>query len=289
VGVIYSHEHLIARPPAPFDAETDLIVDSIPAASRELELFKQCGGGTLVDATPVDYGRNLAALVELSRATGINVIASTGRHKAIYAERYSPNVTVDELADEFVTELTRGVSGIRPGIIKVATSESRVAAIERVVLVAAGRASALTGVAVTTHMEAGRLGPEQVSVLREGGVDPSKVIVGHADRVIDADYHESILRQGVYLEFDQIGHLKHFPDEARAKAIVELWRRGYGARLCLSSDLGRRSHQRSYGGSPGLGHVLESFIPELIRHGLSPDEALSMVTTNPCRVLDIQS
>lgn len=287
-GLVQAHEHLLARPPAPYDSDLDLVLDSEEAAAQELRWFKDCGGGTIVEASPPDYGRDIVALARLSRATGIHVIACTGRHKAIYAQYHTPRATVEELTEEFVSDITAGSNGIRAGVIKVASSAVEIAPIERTALLAAARASVATDAAITTHLQDGRLGLEQLAVLREGGADPRKIIVGHADRLIDTDYHESILRQGVYLQFDQVGHSKYGTDSERAQAIVELCRRGYGSRMCVSSDLGRRSYLRAYGGSPGLGHVLNSFLAELGLHGLSRDEALAMVTTNPYQPLDIR-
>jgi predicted metal-dependent phosphotriesterase family hydrolase len=286
-GVIYAHEHLLGRPPAPFDEDADLILDDVSAAAAELRMFFEAGGRTLVEASLPGFGRDIIALAELSRATGVNLIACAGRHKAAYSERFDPEPTVAGLTEEFVAELTDGVSGLRPGIIKVASSADCVRPIERTALLAAARASSATGVAITTHLQDGRLGLEQVAILKEGGADPARLIIGHADRLMDAEYHESILRQGVFLQFDQIGHLKYGTDEARAQGIVDLCRRGYGAQLCVSSDLGRRSYLRAYGGSPGLEHVIRSFIPLLVGCGLSHEEAVALVTTNPCRALSV--
>jgi predicted metal-dependent phosphotriesterase family hydrolase len=94
-----------------------------------------------------------------------------------------------------------------------------------------------------------------------------------------------VLRRGVYGGFDQAGHMKYGPDEARAGVIVELWRRGFGRQIALSSDLGRRSYWLSNGGWPGLSYVLSQYLPLLIRLGLDRMEAWSMVRENPQRAL----
>lgn len=287
VGVVLAHEHLIARPPAPYDSDVDLVLDSEEAAATDLRWVKDCGGTTVVDATLPDYGRDLAALARLSTSTGIHVIACTGRHIAIFSEAFSGRPSVEELTEEFIADLTVGVNGIRAGVIKIAASAVAIAPAESAAMLAAARASSATGASITTHLQDGRLGLEQLSILRSGGADPSKIIIGHADRFMDREYHESILRSGAYLQFDQVGHVKYGTDHERAKAIVELCRRGYGSHLLVSSDLGRRSYLRGYGGSPGLGHVLTSFIPELRSQGLSSDEALALVSANPREALDI--
>src|SRR5262249_49299666 len=88
-------------------------------AVREVLFFKRAGGQTVVDQTPIGLGRDPLALQAIARASGLNVVMGCGyyvheRHPASLDER-----TVEDIADELVTELTVGVgaTGVRAGII----------------------------------------------------------------------------------------------------------------------------------------------------------------------------
>lgn len=286
LGITYSHEHLLCSVPEPYRSDDpDLVLDNFEAARHELLSFKERGGNTIIEVSPIGFGRDLAGLAELSRRTGVQIIGCTGFHKDIFSRSVTAEYDVDEMAELFLHELTEGVEGVRPGIIKVATSKEGITLGERHMLLAAARIHRQTGLPITTHLEAGRLGLEQADFLIKEGVAPECLTLGHADRYLDVDYHKQILRRGVYLGFDQAGHYKYGPDADRAAAIIEIWKRGYGDRILLSSDLGRASYWLANGGGPGLRHVLASYLPLLVKMGLSEAEARSMVLENPRRAL----
>ena len=45
----------------------------------ELQFFHENGGRSIVDATTIGIGRNLTELVELSKESGVNIIAGAGK------------------------------------------------------------------------------------------------------------------------------------------------------------------------------------------------------------------
>ena len=76
---------------------------------------------------------------------------------------------------------SRGIegTGIRAGIIKVATSDP-ITQHEELMLRASASTHLRTGVPITTHTPAqSRIGEEQVRILREEGVEPHNIYVGH--------------------------------------------------------------------------------------------------------------
>ena len=82
-GITYPHEHLYAVPPT-CQKDRDLEVSDYEGSVAELKLFKSVGGQTLVEASTLDYGRNLSLLKKMSEETGVHVIATTGFNKHIY-------------------------------------------------------------------------------------------------------------------------------------------------------------------------------------------------------------
>ena len=83
MGFTYPHEHLYAVPPT-CQKDRDLEVSDYEGSVAELKLFKSVGGQTLVEASTLDYGRNLSLLKKMSEETGVHVIATTGFNKHIY-------------------------------------------------------------------------------------------------------------------------------------------------------------------------------------------------------------
>ena len=282
LGLTMCHEHLLGHPPWPEAREDpDLVLDDLDAATAELELYRAAGGDTVVEVTTIDYGRDLGGLAELSRRTGVRIVAATGLHKERVSATYTANVTVDELEERFVRELAGG----QVGLIKVGSSRDEITPGERKVFTAAAAAHRATGAPITTHTEAGNLALEQLDLLLSDGVDPERVCVGHLDRRLEIDYHLAVLRRGVYAGYDQVGKAKYGSDRSRALAVRSLVARGFGARLLVSSDLARRSYLASRGGEPGLAYVATAFLPLLYEVGVDEADARALLHDNPRRFL----
>jgi phosphotriesterase-related protein len=282
LGLTLSHEHLLTHP-SPVE-DRDLILDDPTAAAAELATFRAAGGRAVLEVSPVDYGRDLPGLVALSRETGVHIVAATGLHKEEWSRPYTSRLDEDELTAMFTTELRDGVEGVRPGVIKIGSSRDRITDGERKVFAAAARTQRSTGAAITTHTEAGRLALDQLDLLLRSGADAERVVIGHLDRLLDIEYHAAVLRKGANVAYDQVGKPKYASDRDRAAALAELVGRGYGAKLLISGDLGRRSYWRSHGGAPGLEYIPRTFLAVLAAAGLTPAQAEALVVGNPARV-----
>lgn len=295
LGMTLAHEHLLTHPtPSPtlplrgrdmLEEELDLILDDPKAALAELGFFRAAGGSSLVEVTPIDYGRDLKGLAELSRASGVHIVAATGLHKDQWSAAYTARLDEDDLTETFTRELQDGVDGVKPGVIKIGSSRERVTDGERKAFVAAARAQRATGAPITTHTEAGFLALEQLELLRGAGADPERIVIGHLDRRLDVEYHAAVLRQGAYVGYDQVGKPKYASDQQRAEALAELVRCGFGSQLLIAGDLGRRSYWRAYGGQPGLDYIPRVFLGILSAAGLTPSQVEALVVANPARVL----
>lgn len=79
LGITYAHEHLLTQPSEHLlKGSDDTILDSLDKSAAEMELFKQAGGQAIVELSCSEYGRDAGGLAELSRRTGVHVIAATG-------------------------------------------------------------------------------------------------------------------------------------------------------------------------------------------------------------------
>src|SRR4029453_13380 len=153
-----------------------------------MQELKSLGVSTLVDPCPIDLGRDVEFAAEVAQASGVHVVCATGLYKeesggaAYFKFRGAFGDAVNEMTEIFIREVSEGIGspGLKAGVIKVATGPHQVPPYERNVLIAAARAHKHTGTPITTHTDEGTMGREQLAILREEGVDPSCIIVGHS-------------------------------------------------------------------------------------------------------------
>lgn len=260
----------------------------------ELRDFRRRGGATIVDLTPPGVGRDPHRLRRLASATGLNVVMGTGWYRQAY---YPPEAlidrrSVDDLADEMIRELADGVdgSGIRPGIIgEIGTDKPWLSAQEERVHRAAARAAKATGLAISTHAVQSPVGLEQLRILTQEGVDPARVVIGHADSYLDVDHYLAVLGQGANLEFDFIGHrfgVEEAMEPRLVEIIVELLERGFASQILLSQDVCHNRQLKANGGT-GYVYLQQQFLPHLRTAAVGEGEIHQMTVDNPARILAI--
>ena len=287
LGITYMHEHLLIDT---FDVSGDsnARLDDVEIAVDELAPFRQAGASTVVEVTPINVGRDVLGIREIARASGVNVILGTG----IYVEKYHPayvrTMSSNALADVFIEEATVGMDGhedIKAGVIgEIGAGKDYVSPAEERVFRAAARAHKATGLPITTHAAFGRVGLQQIEILKEERVDLGRVIIGHMDTMLSEEYHLQVARSGVYVQFDTIGRHDLYPDARRIRMIMRLVELGYASRILFSQDLFRRSHLKAFGG-PGYAYLLTHFIPQLVQAGLTEDVIDMILRQNPKEVL----
>jgi phosphotriesterase-related protein len=298
LGVTLMHEHLlIGWPGWQTDAAAPPFVRS-EARKRcvdRMQELKELGVSTLVDPCPMDLGRDVELIAEVSEASGVHVVCATGLYKEnqgaapYFKFRAQLGDAVAEMTDAFVKELTEGVgaTGIKPGIIKVATGPNQITEYERMVLTAAARAHKATGVPITTHTDEGTMGREQLDVFTAEGVDPRRVVIGHSCGSADLAYHVDLLDRGAYLGFDRFGLEILHPDRLRAAALIGLLGIGFERQIVLSHDsvwcwLGRPlpiPPEQMAKWNPT--HVFRNVLPSLREAGVSQAKIDAMLVENP--------
>src|SRR5438067_1818064 len=80
LGVTYSHEHLIIDSGRPVELNPDFLLADVGRMASEVQGAMAVGLRAAVDAMPADTGRNAEKLAELSRRTGLHIVAPTGLH-----------------------------------------------------------------------------------------------------------------------------------------------------------------------------------------------------------------
>jgi phosphotriesterase-related protein len=309
LGVTLVHEHLAFGYPgwegdqtiAPFDHRA--IVDNGVALLQQLKGF---GLSSYVDATPVDGGRNIEVLKEISEKSEVNIICSTGYYfegegaPAYWKFRASLGDVRDELYELFMTEVTVGIRGTRAraGVIKAGTSKGCITDYEKLMLSTAARVQKETGVPIITHTQAGSMGPEQAEFLIAAGANPKGIQIGHMSDNIDVAYQVRTLDQGVYVAWDRMGLevLAGCPRDAdRYAVMLDLIAKGYQNQLMISHDtvctwLGRPvklpEAALQFVANWHPTHLFRNIIPALKQGGVSDAQIKTIVEDNPRRLFE---
>src|SRR5581483_5592518 len=305
LGRTLVHEHLLVGYPGwQMDALAPRF-DRRAAKARAVEAMhrlKDFGVKTFLDPCPMDLGRDVEFMAEVAQASGMRIICTTGAYFEEQGLTYTfKNLPVDDIAAIYEKEITEGIgeTGIRAGLIKVATGAHHVSEYERKLLVAAARAARRCDVPIISHTQEGSCGVDQVEILTAEGVPPHRMLIGHSDGIDDPKYHRDIVGAGAYIGFDRLGITIILPDDVRVKNIASLVRDGYGKQVCLSHD----AICASWLGRPIIGpgqvldpsniptmlpdwtptHLFERVIPMLREAGV-PDAAITTMTDeNPAR------
>jgi phosphotriesterase-related protein len=277
----------------------NLILSDQVTAIEEAAEFKKQGGKTIVDVTSLGLDRHGPALRRLANATGLHVVMGTSWFSKAWYPANMDSRSVESLTEEIVRDITTGVgdTGIRSGIIgEVGAQGGPLTATEEKVLRASGRASRLTGAAVTLHTEGQQ--HEQsgiVDLLEAEGVDLGRVVVGHSNALAkDVSFARQLLGRGVYIQFDSLGRTPRINDPTSvsdtevAKGIVDLIKAGYLERILMSQDVCTKIQLKSYGGS-GYSYVLERFVPYLKRLGVTEAQIDTILVENPKRILTFRA
>jgi predicted metal-dependent phosphotriesterase family hydrolase len=296
LGVTYAHEHLVIDGGRPVLMEPDFDLSDIDSMTTEVRTAAALGLQAVVDAMPCDAGRNVGKLAELSRRTGVHVVAPTGlHHDRFYGPaHWSHRVRVGDLVELFVLDITDGIDDLdysgpivkrtdhRAGVIKIAGSQGGPSPRDRLVFEAAAEAHRRTGVPILTHCEAGTGAIEQIDILVDAGVDPSHVVLSHVDKVVDRGYHRELRATGAFLEYDQ-----SFRWGEASNGTLELlgWLAEDGLLdgVVLGMDAARQGYYTVYGGTPGLGWLLDGFTAAMEEIGLNDAIRHRLFVTNPAR------
>jgi phosphotriesterase-related protein len=247
LGFTLPHEHIADAPdvlkrwPKAWGGRAELIAKAVD----RLKVIKAAGIRTVVDLTTYDAGRDIRFLEEVSRKSGINMIACTGQRFFPPQSRHvsMPARTITGLAEYFMKEIDRGIdgTGIKAGVIKIGIVTGRPTSLEEVGLRAAARASKATGVPIRIHTDAAhRAGESNAAILEDEGVSPARVSFDHSDDSGDMDYFLGLVRRGYFLSMDHVhrGLMAnvHPSFERRSECIKMLVDAGFANKLFLSTD-----------------------------------------------------
>jgi phosphotriesterase-related protein len=290
LSLILPHEHLFTDLRGPSEpgygrGEPSAVVKVV---QPYLEDASAVGVTALVECSTVGVGRNLTVLQSLAESTPIHIIAPTG----VYREAYIPvalrELGVDELAELWTTELTKGIEGsaIRAGFIKLAMSDDGPTALEIRNLQAAAKASQNTGAVIASHTIGGKVARKEMHVLEDAGLALDRFIWVHAQTEPDVSVLVDAAQRGAYVELDTVGAPFQSQVELLETALA-LIAAGHIDHLLLSHDAGWYNPASPdglpEGGYRGYTALMKDFIPALMQRGISAEQIRHITVQNPAR------
>jgi len=300
LGFTLSHEHVGTnaaglRHTYPEFIDRKGIIEQSVAALKEA--FAE-GVKTIVDVTTFDLGRDIRMIEEVSRMSGVRIIAATGNHLAV--PRPFGDVSPNVIAPLYVREIEVGIegTGIKAGIIKVASDRGGITPPQEIILRAAARAHHRTGIPISTHTwSPDRVGEQQVRILEEEGVDLNRVYIGHSNDDTDLDYLLGLLDKGVWLGLDRYpgGRVPGTPKwEQRTEIVKQLIDAGHSHRIMLSHDYSvpKARHgavaqdERRRANPDGYNFISRKVLPHLRELGASDQDIHRITVENPRRFFE---
>jgi 5-phospho-D-xylono-1,4-lactonase len=282
LGLCYSHEHIVIDESYPTVQNSQLLLNDTEKVAEELKNLHNLGVCTMVDTMPVDAGRNIRKLAEISRRSGMQIIAATGIHLEMY---YLPghwryHYSEDQLTQLFVDDIEKGIdlhdyggplverSSHKAGMIKLATGDGPITKHQEKIFRSVVNAHKATGAPILTHTHYGNQALAQVEWFDRLGADLTHVVLSHVDRYQDVQYNREILQSGVFVEYDSAFRWKDGQENWTYK-LIETLLPEFPDQITMGMDAAKHAYWRSYGGEPGLDFLMTRFREDLNRMGLA--------------------
>ncbi|KAG0720620.1 Phosphotriesterase-related protein [Chionoecetes opilio] len=265
------------------------------AVMKEMEQYKKCGGGTIVENTTCGIKRNVKFLREVSLKQGINIVAGAGYYVMATQKKTTLGLSVEAMSQAMALELTAGCQDapdIKCGMIGEIGCSWPLYDFERHSIAASGETQESLGCPVTVHPGRHPHAPEEIlRVYTEAGGDAKKMVMGHLDRTIhDLGDLVEFASQGTFCEYDLFGiETSHYQletaidmpsDAQRVQRIKHLVDNGFQDNILLSHDIHTLHRMEAYGGH-GFCHILKNIVPKMLDRGLTQEVVDKMLISNP--------
>lgn len=298
LGTVLMHEHVFVlneeirrNYPAYWDEET-----RVADAVTRLQALKDRGVDTIVDPTVIGLGRDIERVARINEQVDINIVAATGLYTyndvPFFFHFVGPDTMFggdEPMVDMFVGDITDGIAGtsIKAAFLKCAIEDQLTPGVERV-MKAVAEAHKRTGVPITVHTSA----PHQTGliaqqILRDQGVDLSRVVVGHSGDTTDLDYLHKLLDAGSFIGMDRFGLDVLLPTDQRVATIATLVREGYTDQLVLAHDASCHIDWFPPGMTDQIApnwhytFIHDTVLPALREAGVTDEQLTTMLVDNP--------
>ncbi len=267
-------------PPSQPAPEGKFFAQDVELMSAELSTAKQEGIACIVDGGHPDMGRDINFLKQISKNSGLPLVAGGG----FYTQPFYPKEITTMTEEQIFRALVKQTEDDPIGVFGEIGSWDDISKDERKVFRAIGRAQVATNLSIFTHTGIpGKSAMEQLDILEDQGVDPKRIVIGHLGNLVDknAPVQKAICKRGAFIGFDRQGGNGDAQQVPMVMALIEA---GYADNLMFSADLSSLA-QLKKGGGAGYAKTLTVFVPKLKAAGASDEVLRGIMQDNPRRFL----
>ena len=247
------------------------------------EEVKQYGIQTIFDCTPAYLGRDVELLKMLTDKTGLHIVTNTGYYGAVdnkYLPQHAFTETAEQLAGRWIREFEKGIEGtnVKPGFIKISVNPGTLSALHQKIVQAAAITHKATGLTICSHTGPAIPAMEQITLLKESGVDPSAFVWVHAQGEKEKAFHAKAASMNSWISLDGIGWGDF---ESYADSIERLKKAGLLHRVLISHDAGWYKPDDPEAVFTGYTNIFTQLVPILQQRGFTQKELDRLLVQNP--------
>jgi phosphotriesterase-related protein len=260
-----------------------------------LKDLRESGFDGFIDCTPMYLARDVEILRHLSEITGLHIVTNTGYYGAVndkYVPAFAYKETAEQIAARWIKEWRNGIEGtnIRPGFVKTAVDSGALSDIDRKLIEAAAITHLKTGMTIACHTGETQAALAVLETIKKNGVDPSALIIVHANGIADANVRMKIAKEGVWLEYDGVNKDSIAENIRLIKEAIDA---GLIDRLLISQDAGCYLAGDKRGGEAEgkikpFTVIAEQLIPAMQNAGLSDEQINKLIVDNPAKAFTIK-
>ncbi len=271
----------------------ELRKDIVNTMKPYLEQVKNLGFKTLIECTPKFVGRDVKSLKILSETTGVNIVTNIGFY-AFGNYNYIPiemrDFSPEDFAKIWIDEWKNGIENteIKPGFIKISVNHGKLSDLDKKIIIASAITHLETGLTIACHTGEKECAKEVANIIEKEGVDPSALIIVHADAIEDLDTHLELLNKGFILEYDSIGGRSI---EYHVELINKMVKMGFIDQILISHDAGWYTINEKGGAKERIRPYTDislKLLPQLYKKGCSADIEKKLLIENPRRIFSIK-
>lgn len=323
LGAVMMHEHLhldyAQKNENSFDPHKWDVLER--EALPMLKKLKNHGCHTIVDMTFPPHRATPWVYKKISEMADFHLVLTTGFYREVELGTYWAHLPADQIwpfvkessleeLEEFcLREYELGIheSGIRPGVLKIATSSKEFTKTEKKAAIAVSRVQKQTGLLINTHAGGTGTYKAQLDLIESEGVDPKRVCLGHTERALISEWEmvKECMKRGASFALTSLRNNDDWLPRL-ADAIKRAFDEGYGEQLTLSMDSGfavgyaelraDKNWRYRQGNSNNLiwdspvssfSYLFSNSVPVLLKYGVTEEMLNKMLVENPQKILPI--
>lgn len=298
LGLTLSHEHFRWISDEEYtnkvynkNYDNEVIEESYNVLLPTIQKLVSLGCTTIVEASPTVGGQDLMLLKKISRATGIQIIPTTGWDSDFNESQISP--TKDFFASKWIEEFDCGLDTIentviKPGYIKIllCSDETILNNTEKAMLEAASSVSIEKGIPIHCHMFTLTKFNKAMEFIDANDLNFYKFVWAHAGIVDDYAAMDRALNRGFWLGFDSIKPERYDINLRHLKYILD---KRLSNRVLLSQDYDLYEETKKDPNKNPCSSIFEEFIPLCEKNGIPKQHIYKILKENPANFYSIDT